>query len=102
MPVDDARATCSASSSTRNASSSTTPSTASSKSSGKRDMWTPFWRGSRSTVQSIVAAMSFSSRPSPTRTAFWTPVTPTLERPSATSGAAAWRSGASVRSIRLG
>ena len=57
------RATCSASSSTSDASSSTTVSIASSNSSGKRDMWTPFWPGSRSTVQSIVAVISFS-RPS--------------------------------------
>ena len=34
----------------------TTSSIASSKSSGKRDMWTPFCSGSRSTVQSISAA----------------------------------------------
>ena len=50
----------------------------------------------------IVAAMSFSPRPRPMRTAFWTPVTPTEERPRATSGSAACRSGVSVRSIRLG
>src|SRR4051812_40813477 len=85
-------ATCSARSSTRNASSSTTPSTASSKSSGKRDMCTPFCDGSRSTVQSIVAAISFSRLPRPMRTAFWTPVTPARESPRATSGDAAWRS----------
>ena len=60
----------------RNASSSTTPSIASSNSSGKRDMWTPFCDGSRSTVQSIVARISFSRAPRPMRTAFWTPVTP--------------------------
>src|SRR4051795_3947673 len=85
-------ATCSARSSTRNASSPTTPSTASSKSSGKRDMGTPFCDGSRSTVQSIVAAISFSWRPRPIRTAFCTPVTPARESPMRTSGGAAWRS----------
>src|SRR5437870_3796109 len=51
---------CSASSSTRNASEITTASIASPKSSGKRDMWTPFCAGSRSTVQSISAEISFS------------------------------------------
>src|SRR4051812_529375 len=90
-------ATCSARSSTRNASSSTTPSIASSKSSGKRDMCTPFCEGSRSTVQSIVAAISFSRAPRPMRTAFWTPVTPARDRPSATSGVEACRSSSSWR-----
>src|SRR3954449_1076095 len=90
-------ATCSARSSTRNASSSTTPSIASSKSSGKRDMCTPFCEGSRSTVQSIVAAISFSRAPRPIRTAFWTPVTPARDRPSATSGVEACRSSSSWR-----
>src|SRR4051794_30122998 len=85
-------ATRSARSSIRNASSATTPSIASSKSSGNRDMWTPFCDGSRSTVQSIVAAISFSWRPRPIRTAFWTPVTPARESPSRTSGGAACRS----------
>src|SRR3569833_3152496 len=85
-------ATCSARSSTRNASSSTTCAIASSNSSGKRDMWTPFCDGSRSTVQSIVAAISFSRRPRPIRTAFWTPVTPARESPIRTVGGAAWRS----------
>src|SRR6266545_1128836 len=94
-------ATCSARSSTRKASSSTTPSIASSKSSGKRDMWTPFCEGSRSTVQSIVAAISFSRAPRPMRTAFCTPVTPTRERPSATSGVEAWRSSRSWRADLL-
>src|SRR4051794_7625634 len=89
-------ATCSARSSTRKASSPTTPSTASSKSSGKRDMWTPFCAGSRSTVQSIVAAISFSCRPRPIRTAFCTPVTPARESPSRTSGGAACRSSTRV------
>ena len=55
-------------------------------------------------MQSIVAAISFSPRPRPMRTAFWTPVTPARERPIGTSGAAAWRSaGARVVSLmRLG
>src|SRR2546427_682462 len=59
------RAMCSASSSTRKASPITTSSIASSKSSGKRDMWTPFCARSRSTVQSISAAISFSASPHP-------------------------------------
>ena len=54
------RAMCSASSSTSSASPSTTSSIASSNSSGKRDMWTPFWPRSRSTVQSISAAITAS------------------------------------------
>src|SRR5438105_2954226 len=90
-------ATCSARSSIRNASSATTPSIASSKSSGKRDMCTPFCDGSSSTVQSIVAAISFSRAPRPMRTAFWTPVTPARDRPSATSGMEACRSSSSWR-----
>src|SRR2546423_4139401 len=95
------RATCSARSSTRNASAATTPSTASSNSSGKRDMWTPFCEGSRSTVQSIVAAISFSRAPRPICTAFCTPVTPARERPSGTSGAEACRSSRSLRVVLL-
>src|SRR3954468_9181562 len=90
------RATCSARSSTRNASPPTTSSIASSKSSGNRDMWMPFCDGSRSTVQSIVAAISFSCRPRPIRTAFCTPVTPARESPSRTSGGAACRSSTRV------
>src|SRR3954454_2753675 len=86
------RATCSARSSTRNASPPTTSSIASSKSSGNRDIWTPFCDGSRSTVQSIVAAISFSWRARAIRTAFCTPVTPARESPMRTSGGAAWRS----------
>ena len=43
-------------------------------------------------MQSIVAAMSFSLRPRPIRTAFWTPVTPARDSPSRTSGVEAWRS----------
>ena len=58
-------------------------------------MWTPFWEGSRSTVQSIVAAISFSRAPRPMRTAFCTPVTPARDRPSATSGDEACRSSSS-------
>src|SRR5947199_13898 len=94
-------ATCSARSSIRNASSATTPSIASSKSSGKRDMCTPFCDGSRSTVQSIVAAISFSCAPRPMRTAFWTPVTPARERPIRTSGFEAWRSSSRRRVVSV-
>src|SRR5919202_2972073 len=83
---------CSASSSTRNASSITTPSIASSKSSGKRDMWTPFCEASRSTAHSISAAISFSRPAWLMRIAFCTPVTPARERPSRTSGSEACRS----------
>src|ERR687885_1321727 len=92
------RAMCSASSSTRNASPITTSSIASSKSSGKRDMCTPFCVGSRSTVASISAAISFSSPAWLSRIALLPPVTPARERPSRTSGAEAWRS--SVRRFR--
>src|ERR687897_671592 len=90
-------ATCSASSSTRNDSPITTSSIASSKSSGNRDMWTPFCAGSRSTVQSIVAGISFSVGPQRSRIAFRTPVTPARESPSWTSGSEACRS--SVRKL---
>ena len=76
------RAMCSASVSTRNASPITTSSIASPKSSGKRDMWTPFWCGSRSTVQEIVAAKVFSRPSWRIRIAFCTPVTPARVRPS--------------------
>ena len=55
-------------------------------------MCTPFCEGSRSTVQSIVAAISFSRRPRPMRTAFCTPVTPARDSPMATSGTDACRS----------
>src|SRR6185503_15699690 len=92
-------AMCSASSSTRNDSPITTSSIDSSKSSGKRDMWTPFCAGSRSTVQSISAGISFSVPPQRRRIAFCTRVTPARERPSLTSGGVAWRSG--VRRFRL-
>ena len=78
---------CSASSSTSNASPITTSSIASSNSSGKRDMCTPFCAGSRSTVQSIVgrdqllgARRSGSGSPSRRR------VTPARDRPRRTSG----------------
>src|SRR5689334_7148864 len=94
-------ATCSARSSTRNASSTTTPSIASSKSSGKRDMWTPFCVGSRSTVQSIVAAISFSRAPRPIRTAFCTPVTPARDSPIGTSGVDACRSAGRCRVVSV-
>ena len=56
-------------------------------------MCTPFWSGSRSTKQSISAETSASLPPCCMRTAFWTPVTPTRESPSRTSGTEAWRSG---------
>src|SRR5436189_85608 len=70
------RAMCSASSSTRNASSRTTSSIASSNTSGKRDMWTPFCLGSRSTLQSISEEISFSAPPQRRRIAFSTRCTP--------------------------
>src|SRR5436305_1930319 len=86
------RAMCSASASTSSASPITTSSIASSKSSGKRDMCTPFCSASRSTVHSISAEISFSTPAYEMRIAFCTPVTPTRERPIRTSGADAWRS----------
>src|SRR5438876_2520355 len=86
------RAMCSASSSTRNASPITTSSIASSNSSGKRDMCTPFCAGSRSTEQVISDAISVSRSPWRWRMAFCTLRTPTRERPIGTSGADAWRS----------
>src|SRR5689334_2781976 len=85
-------AMCSARFSTSSASPMTTSSIASSNSSGKRDMWTPFCDGSRSTVQSISAAISFSPPPWLIRIAFWIPRTPARESPSGTSEGAAWRS----------
>src|SRR4051812_22025279 len=88
---------CSASSSTRNASPITTSSIASSKSSGKRDMCTPFCAGSRSTKQSISAEISFSAPPQRRRIAFATPCTPARDRPSRTSGVEACRSSRSSR-----
>src|SRR5690349_1283615 len=91
------RAMCSASSSTRKASPITTSSIASPKSSGKRDMWTPFCVGSRSTKQSISAEISFSAPPQRSLIAFETPRTPARERPSRTSGVEACRSSRSSR-----
>src|SRR4051812_35473445 len=88
---------CSASSSTRNASPITTSSIASSKSSGKRDMCTPFCAGSRATKQSISAEISFSAPPQRRRIAFATPCTPARDRPSRTSGVEACRSSRSSR-----
>src|ERR687888_565805 len=88
---------CSASSSTRKASPITTSSIASSKSSGKRDMCTPFWSASRSTVHSIAAEISFSLPACESRIALLTPVTPTRERPMRTSGEDAWRSSVRIR-----
>src|ERR687884_384039 len=70
---------------------------ASSKSSGKRDMWTPFWLASRSTVHSICAEISFSTPLCDSRIALLTPVTPTRERPMRTSGDDAWRSSVRIR-----
>src|SRR6267142_2459840 len=90
-------AMCSASSSTRKASLITTSSIASSNSSGKRDICTPFWLGSRSTKQSISAEMSFSAPPQLRRIALATPWTPARDRPSLTSGVDAWRSSRSSR-----
>ena len=58
----------------------------------------PSGPGSRSTVQSISAAISFSLPPWLIRIAFWTPRTPARESPSGTSDGAACRSG--VRSCR--
>ena len=84
---------CSASSSTRSVPGMTSSSIASPKSSGKRDMWAPFWSASRSTKQSITADHQRLPPLWCMRTAFSTPVTPTRERPSRTSGAEAWRSG---------
>ena len=86
------RAMCSASDSTWSASVPTTASIASSKSSGKRDMWTPFCSCARSTVHSISAAITVSRPSCRTRTAFWTPVTPARVSDSRTSGVEAWRS----------
>ena len=70
----------------------TTASIASSKSSAKRDMWTPFWLCERSTVHSISAAITVWCPSWLTRTAFWTPVTPARVSDSRTSGVEAWRS----------
>src|SRR3954452_94698 len=86
------RAMCSASVSTRNASPITTASIASPNSSGKRDMCTPFWPGSRSTVHEISAAKVFSWPSWRIRIAFWTPVTPARVSPSWMSGVEACRS----------
>src|SRR5919201_1397468 len=90
-------AMCSASASTRSASPITTSSIASSKSSGKRDMCTPFCSASRSTVHSISAEISFSMPAYEIRLALWTPVTTTRERPIRTSGEDAWRSSVRIR-----
>ena len=81
------RAMCSASTSIRSPSPRTSASIASSKSSGKRDMCTPFWSRPRSTVQSISAAISISWSPRRMRIAFCTRVTPARESASATGGA---------------
>src|SRR5690242_3391801 len=92
-------AMCCARVSTRNASPITTASIASPNDSGNRDMWTPFWAGSRSTVQEISAANVFSRPSWRMRIAFWTPVTPARVSPSWTSGVDACRS--RVRSFRV-
>src|SRR5262245_31668871 len=86
------RAMCSARTSITSASPITTRSIASSNSSGKRDMCTPFCDAARSTVQSISAATTCSHRPQRRWMAFATPCTPARERPSWTSGSEAWRS----------
>src|SRR5689334_10035256 len=83
---------CSASCSTSSASPITTSSIASSKSSGNRDMCTPLRAASRSTVQSISAAISFSCSPWRIRIAFWTPPTPARDSASGTSDGEACRS----------
>ena len=90
------RAMCSASASTCSASLPTTASIASSKSSGKRDMCTPFCVCERSTVHSICAAITVWCPSWRTRTAFWTPVTPARVSESRTSGGEAWRSGVAL------
>src|SRR6188472_445658 len=89
----------SASASTWSPSPRTTSSIAWSKSSGKRDMWTPFWSRARSTVQSISAAIRISWSPRRMRIAFWTPVTPARESARPTGGAEACMSRTSGRSL---
>ena len=81
------RAITSAISSTIRASPSTTSPIASSNTSGKRDMCTPFCPRARSTVHSISAAITVSASPRRMRIAFWTPVTPARESASSTGGA---------------
>src|SRR4051794_9700996 len=88
---------CCARSSTRSDSPITTESTASSNTSGKRDMCTPFRAGSRSTQQEISAATSFSCSRWRRRIALLTPRTPARDRPILISGTEACRSG--VRSF---
>ena len=75
------RAMCSASSSTSSASPITTSSIASSNSSGKRDMWTPFWP--RVEVDGAVDLRGhdrLGRSPRRRRIAFVTPVTPARVR----------------------
>src|SRR5690349_19905214 len=67
--------------------------------SEKRDMWTPFWAGSRSTVQEISAANVFSCPSWRIRIAYWTTLTPARVSPSRTSGVETCRS--RVRSLRV-
>ena len=81
------RAISSAISSTTLASPSTASPIASSNTSGKRDMWTPFCPRARSTVHSISAAITVSASPRLIRIAFWTCVTPARESASSTGGA---------------
>src|SRR5436190_13011995 len=95
------RAMWSASSSTRNASPITTSSIASSNISGNRDIWTPFCAGSRSTVQSITAEISFSAPPQRSRIALPTPCTPARDSPSRTSGVEACRSSRRCRDFAM-
>ena len=92
-----------ASASTYSACPITTSSIASPKSSGNRDMCTPFCAGSRSTVHAISAANVCSCPACSMRIAFETPVTPTRCRPSWISGREAWRSTVrSRRSVAIG
>ena len=83
------RAMSSASASTCSASVPTTASIASSNSSGKRDMCTPFCARSRSTVHSISAAITVSRPSWRTWIALATRVTPARVSDSSTSGAEA-------------
>src|SRR5829696_5098963 len=92
---------CSASASTSSASPITTSSIASSNSSGKRDMCTPFCAGSRSTTQSISAGICRSTPRWRKRIAFSIPWTPARESPIRTSGVEAWRSSCSTRPIEF-
>ena len=93
------RAITSAISSTTRASPSTASPIASSNTSGKRDMCTPFWPRARSTVHSISAAITVSASPRRMRIAFWTRVTPARESASSTGGADACMSVDEMRAL---